>query len=133
MSAETERELRNLGWCVVELMGHRKLGAQVTEDFLFGVIMARCDVPGIGEAPGLTQFYGGAAIYCISPCSEEVARAVAARYAQPPVQRYELPAPRNHGVVEVDPPTSLDREPWNGFDDSEDAMPASGSPDAIED
>lgn len=134
MSAEAERDLQDLGWCIVEIFGHRKFGAQVREVPFAGGALARCDIPGSDAAPGLTQFYGSSAIFCISPCSEVAARAVAARYAQPPVQRYELPAPRVRPAVEDDPaPTPLDHEPWDEFNDSEDVMPASGSPDDIED
>lgn len=89
-----ERELTDFGWAIVEVFGHRKLGAQCREVPVAGGVMLRCDIPGSGDAEGFTQFYGASALFCLSPCSEEAARAIAARYTQPPIQRYELPPPR---------------------------------------
>lgn len=40
-----------------------------------------------------TQFYGGASIYCLTPASEEAARAVATHAKPTPVQSWELPRP----------------------------------------
>ncbi|MGE5801580.1 MAG: hypothetical protein ACM358_04945 [Gemmatimonadota bacterium] len=59
------------GWAIVELMGHRKLAGHVSEVTIAGAAMLRLDVP---SEPPVTQFYGGAAIYCITPTSEELAR-----------------------------------------------------------
>jgi hypothetical protein len=38
-----------------------------------------------------TQFYGGSSIYCLTPTTEEAARAVATRARPTPVQSWELP------------------------------------------
>jgi len=38
-----------------------------------------------------TQFYGGSSIYCLTPTSEEAARAVATRARPTPVQHWEIP------------------------------------------
>lgn len=79
------------GWAILELMGHRRLGGYVREVQQYGVTMCRIDVPSADGSAMATQFYGGAAIYCCTPSSEETARAVA-RGAQPaPVHRWELP------------------------------------------
>jgi len=106
------------GWAILELMGHRRLGGRVSQVEQYGVPMLRIDVPKSGEckcspysvsamdppAPEidcprhgkdcveLTQFYGGSSIYCLTPTTEEMARAVAARNQPAPVQRWELPA-----------------------------------------
>jgi hypothetical protein len=76
-------------WAILELMGHRKLAGLVSEQELGGTNLIRIDVP---TADGFaTQFYGAAALYCLTPCSEAVARAFA-KGAQPePVHRWELP------------------------------------------
>ena len=128
MSTETDRELQDFGWCIVEIFGHRKLGAQCREVPVAGGVMLRCDIPGTDGAPGFTQFYGAASLFCVSPTSEDLARAIAARFAQPPVQRYELPSRSVvgdlHGAAIQD-----DGAPWE--DDDADDMPF-GSPDDIE-
>lgn len=78
-------------WCVLELMGHRKLAGLVSEETRFGTVMCRIDVPaGKGF---VTQFYGGSSIYACTPTTEELARAFAKKHADAhaPVSKYELP------------------------------------------
>ena len=61
------------GWAIVELMGHRHMAGQVSSVAQYGCEMLRIDVP---TTPPVTQFYGGGAIYCVTPCSEATAREV---------------------------------------------------------
>lgn len=82
-------------WAVMELMGHRKLAGLVGDVELAGVRVFRIDVF-VGEAPepAATQFYSPAALYCLTPTTEAVARAYAARNTfGGPVARYELATP----------------------------------------
>ncbi len=78
------------GWVILELMGHRKLAGLASEVTIAGAAFLRLDIP---SDPPVTQFYGGAAIYCLTPTTEELARQVAAASRPAPVSRYELPAP----------------------------------------
>lgn len=91
------------GWAIVELFGHRRLGGYIRDVEVFGGVMCRIDVP-TQEGQQVTQFYGGSAIFSLTPCSEEAARAVA-RFNDPaPVHRFELPpAPSPSGFVTDDP------------------------------
>jgi hypothetical protein len=85
-----DQELKDLGWTILELMGHRRLGGLVREDTLAGAKVLRVEIP---DGDGFTtQFYGGGALYCVTPTTEELARAVAARNRPAPVHRWELPA-----------------------------------------
>lgn len=81
-------------WCIVELMGHRRLAGLASEEEIGGQGFLRLDVPAPdGDGFSATQYYGSSAIYCITLTDEETARAVA-KAAQPtPVQRWELPRP----------------------------------------
>lgn len=80
-------------WVILELMGHRKLAGRVTEQTIGSASFIRIDVPGDnGEIA--TQFYNPSAVYAMTPCSEELARAVAENNAPRPVTRYELPPAR---------------------------------------
>lgn len=79
-------------WCVLELMGHRRLAGKVTEEQIAGAGLLRLDVPGEDGKPGVTQFYSPAAVYCITPTTEEIARAMAKTYRPAPVTRFDLPA-----------------------------------------
>jgi hypothetical protein len=83
------------GWCILELMGHRRLGGYVRAVELAGAPFLRIDVPdpaAEGQAVA-TQFYSPASVYCLTPTTEEVARALAASCRPAPVQRWELSAP----------------------------------------
>lgn len=111
------------GWAIVELMGHRRLGAWVSEVELAGAPMLRLDIPAYpwqngctcgsdepdnpdhtahqsfcrmfgvegDEAPGdvyATQVYSAAALYCLTPSTEEMARSLRSR--PEPVARWEI-------------------------------------------
>jgi hypothetical protein len=76
-------------WAILELMGHRRLAGRVQDVEMFGTSMCRIDVP---SDPPMTQFYGGSAIYCVTPTTEGIARTLVAQVHAEPVSRYELPA-----------------------------------------
>lgn len=78
-------------WAVIELMGHVRMAGRVTEVERFGSKMGRIDIP---DGDGFkTQFFSGASIYRETPCSEEVARAVAFHAMPTPIHSWELPRP----------------------------------------
>jgi hypothetical protein len=81
------------GWAIVELFGHVKLAGQVREAVQYGTRMLRLEVPAIDGRPGFTTFKGGGALYALTPCSEEVARALLKRLRPEPVARYEIGLP----------------------------------------
>ncbi len=62
------------GWAIVELMGHRKLAGNVTEATIAGAAFLRLDVP---SEPPVTQYYAPAAVYAITPTTEELATRIA--------------------------------------------------------
>ncbi len=85
------------GWTILEIMGHRRLGGYVRECEIAGGAFLRIDIPKSAttgdEESEATQFYAATSIYCITPVTEVMARAVAMRNKPQPVQRWELPAP----------------------------------------
>lgn len=81
-------------WAILELMGHRRLAGFITEQEIGGSAMLRLDVHDT-EGAVTTQFYSGAAVYCITPTTEEIARKIGERSKPEPVHRYELEPPRN--------------------------------------
>lgn len=87
-------------WAVVELMGHRRLAGRVTEEEHFGTKLLRIDIP---SEPPATQYYGSAAIYAVTPTTEDLCRRFSERYKPEPVNVWELPAPRHMGSI---PPAS---------------------------
>lgn len=97
------------GWVILELMGHRRLAGYLREVEIGGGKMLRIDVPRheADKAPlfdpnvpdtSVTQFYSLSAVYCITPVTAVVARAVAERNQPVPVTPFEmrlaLPWPR---------------------------------------
>jgi len=102
-------------WAIVELMGRRRLAGYVTSPApLEQTDRLRIDIyPGDAATAALTQFVGWPG-YCLTPTTEDVCRALAARQLryQPPVARWELEAPP---AVRVDPEDDGDDEavpPW---------------------
>ncbi len=90
------------GWCILEILGHRKLGGYVREQNVAGAGFLRIDVPG-EEGAVATQFYSPGALYCLTPVTEQVARRFAAGVKPEPVTRWELPpAPSERGGRESD-------------------------------
>lgn len=74
-------------WAIIELMGHRRTAGRISEVEVAGARLLRVEIPTrrvwnkLVEPPQLVedgfageQQYGGAAIYCLTPCSEEQAR-----------------------------------------------------------
>ena len=91
-------------WSILELMGHRRLGGYVEETTVAGKGMLRIDVCGTTQKkPVFTQFYPPSSIYCLTPTTEEVARAVGEK-ALPdsqPVHEFEIPQLRQ-GQIDLD-------------------------------
>lgn len=116
------------GWAVVELMGHRKLTGYIQQVEQFGAAMLRVDIflPG-QEEPSATQFYGGQAIYCITPTTEAIARGYAQGRLPQPVSRWELPAAREEEDADIDDaeyePDDVECEDDDGVDFEERRAP----------
>lgn len=77
-------------WCILEIFGHRRLAGKVTESTILGGALLRIDIP-VKDGTFTTQFYGPQAIYCLTPTTEEIARAVAEQSQPSPVYRWESP------------------------------------------
>ncbi len=86
-------------WCIVEMMGHRRLAGYVSEVELAGKGFLRLDIPADGGDPGRTQFLSPGSVYALHPVAEATARQAAKAWRPDPVQRWELPAiePRQAG------------------------------------
>lgn len=139
---------QEIGWAILELMGHRRLAGYVSEQEIAGAAFIRVDVPGtgpcqrcsgqgglqevdldrrpvytedpcgacggLGAAVHATQYYSAAAVYCITPTTEAMARAVAIRNIPAPVQRWELPAePSETEVLDAEGPSAAG-DAWGG-------------------
>lgn len=106
------------GWAVVEIMGHKRLAGYVREVAVFGTPMLRIDIPG-EEATSATQYYGGGAIYCVTPCAETIARAMTTRIRETPeAVAFALPAPKRCELAyDFSTPCSPDFKMWSPPED----------------
>jgi hypothetical protein len=110
-------------WAIVEILGHKKFAGYVTEQSIGGAGLIRVDVPETEQLERSTKPYskliGVGSIYCITPCTEEIARACATQ-----LERWSNPIP-------VDLPTqrqlhagvASDAEIVGGDDDDDDYRP----------
>lgn len=93
----TGPEAQDKEWAIVELFGHIRIAGLISEVERFGGKMMRLDVPG-DDGIIATQYIGCAALYRVTPTTQEIARRVAALGRPDPVTRWELPAldPADH-------------------------------------
>lgn len=75
-------------WALVEVMGHQRYAGRVTEQAIGGCAFVRVDVPATADRLAYTKLLGQGSIFAITPCSEEVARAVAVQCCSRPIEIY---------------------------------------------
>ncbi len=88
-------------WAIVELMGHKVVAGKIQKSEMLGKPLLRVDVPETSAFPAFTQFYGEAAIYCVTFVSEEVANLTAEANQTNPVSVYvpDLIPPEKHREI----------------------------------
>lgn len=120
-------------WGIVEVMGHRRYAGHITEQVIGGSALIRIDVPAV-EVPkryesdssaksvaAYTKLVGVGSIYCITPTTEDIARAAAVEIARydGEVLPVQLPVSRQiaaASTVEVpDDDDEYDDEGWDGY------------------
>ena len=93
------------GFAIVELFGRNTIAGYVTEISAFGTAFLRVDVPEVNGQPAYTKLFGGAAIYAVTPTSEEIAKEAAGRLDVRPVQNWIVPErkelPQLPGDIEI--------------------------------
>lgn len=89
------REPEPLQWAIVEVFGHSRFAGTISEHQIGGCSFVRVDVPEINGEPAFTKLFGNAAIYSITPVSEQIARLVAAQFQARPLTVYVEELERN--------------------------------------
>ncbi len=122
-------------WAIVELFGHRRLAGRVREVELFGGKMCHIDIPQPEGRPAFSQLYGGAAIFSVTPCSEETARSVAEYAVSPDYKPDFRPRLPEHDANRATCECGNDKDPnkprcWEC--ESEDEIISSPPPEATE-
>jgi hypothetical protein len=64
-------------WCIIELLGHKTIAGFATETRLAGADFIAVLIPHV-EGTTTTELVSPAAVYRITPCTEETARMVSA-------------------------------------------------------
>jgi hypothetical protein len=77
-------------WAIVEVMGHVEYAGFATAETVAGSAMLRVDVPEVKERAAFTKYLATGALYGITPCTEETARARAERIRAVPFQTYDI-------------------------------------------
>lgn len=101
MSTTTTTLAKFEEWAVIEIMGHKRFAGFITEQAIGGASFVRVDVPEIDVGggtvmPAFTKLFGAASVYCISPCTEQTARAFAKTLRAESFHRYEAPRLEAH-------------------------------------
>jgi hypothetical protein len=89
-------------WCIVELLGHRRLAGFVQEVQVAGAGFLRLDIPATEGHEAQTQIISPGSVYALHPVNEVTARAVAASFRPEPVHRWELAAAKAPHALEED-------------------------------
>jgi hypothetical protein len=77
-------------WAIVEVMGHVEYAGFVTAETIAGSAMLGVDVPEVNDRAAFTKYLATGALYGITPCSEETARARAERIRAIPFRAYDI-------------------------------------------
>ncbi len=80
-------------YAIVELFGHNIVAGLVSEQTIGGQSFVRVDVPATERQEAFTKFYGGGAIYAITPCDEATMRQAVAELHPRPIETYRLSLP----------------------------------------
>lgn len=78
-------------WAIVEIMGHKRYAGYVSEEVVGGASFVRVDVPDQDGYQAFSKMFGSQAIYCITPVSEDAAKAAARNLKEQPLSEWDLP------------------------------------------
>lgn len=87
-------------WCILELMGHRRLAGLATEQVIAGKGFIRID---IYEGDNMsTQFYSPESVYAITPTTEEIAKHISNQIKAAPINPWELRGMKELGAPKIE-------------------------------
>jgi len=99
-------------WAIVELMGRNIIAGLIQSVPAAGTELLRVDVPTVNSINGFTKFYGGAAIYAITPTDEESVRHEIESTKPRAISEWTIPT----RIIRALPPSEL----YEPLDDGED-------------
>lgn len=81
-----EQQVKFEGHAIIELMGRQVIAGFVSEQVIAGAAMLRVDVPATATTPAYTKYYGGTAIYAITPTDAAMVQRAVDRLRPRPVE-----------------------------------------------
>jgi hypothetical protein len=90
------------GWCLVEVMGHSRYAGFVTEQAIGGCNFVRVDVPAFEGSPAFTKLLGQSSIFAITPVTEQIAKGMAQKFHNTPINVYDLPEAHHQRALAYD-------------------------------
>jgi hypothetical protein len=93
-------------WAIVEVMGHAQYAGRLSEYSALGIPLVRVEVPETDGQAAFDKLLGATAIFRITPCTEEVARAAARALKVHPLSIVAFPSAPSR---EDAPPPWLER------------------------
>jgi len=108
-------------FAVVELMGHNIIAGYISEQTIAGIAMLRVDVPSTATSEPFTKFFGGSAVYGITPTTEEIVARAAQRLAVRPVEPWVVPDPSRQSAL-VDSTAGEEEEYGYALDSEEERL-----------
>ena len=85
-------------WGILELFGHLRLAGRLSEQTIAGGAFIRIDVPATSATQPYTRYFGSAAIYGMTPTSEETACKLAELMRAVPIDAYDVSKITHPGV-----------------------------------
>jgi hypothetical protein len=81
-------EFKFKSWAVIELTGRAIIAGRVETYQVGGVVFWRVDVPKVGMVvpEPFSKIYGSAAIWCVTPCTEDVVKMTLLRIKPEPLK-----------------------------------------------
>lgn len=76
-------------WCIVEMLGHRKVAGRVSERMIAGKGFLQVDVPA-RDGSFQTQWIAPESIYCLTPTGEQLCRKIAEECGPQPISKWDL-------------------------------------------
>lgn len=116
-------------WAIVELFGHGRIAGKIYEKPIAGTNMLVVDVPETKKQGAFTRMLGGAAIYAINPCTEELARLAAESINSAPITAYDINLAVQKQISQLptvaanDAPLEMEHSEHNELDEEETSTP----------
>lgn len=78
-------------WGILEIMGHVRFAGLIRERTIAGTGFVEIEVPAVEGRSAFSKVFGTNAVYCITPTTQEIARAAASEFRARPLTVLSFP------------------------------------------